>query len=120
MDDFYGYGSYGPQRSIPYNNEYNNDYNAQRLDGSRQYEYHVDPSLPSFMSSYSVPASGTSQNRIYGQPLVDLSRATQHNIDRLKTKLVMMDPCYEFGIENWHSDKRKGGFVFPNFNSLPD
>ncbi len=79
-------------------------------ENSRSYNYHVDEDLPSYMQAYSVPSGYyTKGNRIYGEGLVNLSKQTQYNLDKLKQKLVQIDPCYAFGLEHWHPDRGKVG-----------
>ena len=48
---------------------------------------------------------------IYGEAIMSLSRRTQQNLKELQQKLIQHDPCYEYGMEHWHtSDAIKGGW----------
>ena len=52
----------------------------------------------------------TSINPLYGPVISSLGKQSEYNMDRLKQKLSKGDPCYEFGVEHWHSgDRREQG-----------
>ena len=65
------------------------------------YNYCFNPDHP--LSGYSLPKGAS----LYSNSLTELSQRTEANLHRLREALVAKDPCYEYGVEHWHPDRRK-------------
>ena len=65
------------------------------------YNYCFNPDHP--LSGYSLPKGAS----LYSNSLTELSQRTEANLHRLRETLVAKDPCYEYGVEYWHPDRRK-------------
>lgn len=82
---------------------------------SYNYNYTTGTSYPKKQpyngtEGYAVPK----RNQIYSTGLMNLTRRTTRNLEILKDKLIRADPCYEYGMEHWHSSARPHGTVHLN------
>ena len=50
-----------------------------------------------------------SKNQLYGDSLLSISRHANANMDRVKQKLMLIDPCRAYGLEHWHPENSKYG-----------
>ena len=56
-----------------------------------------------------VPDPRPPRNQIYSTTLQNLTKQTTHNLEVLKAKLIAADPCYQFGPEHWHPNRKWEG-----------
>ncbi|CAH1791204.1 unnamed protein product [Owenia fusiformis] len=49
---------------------------------------------------------GPVRPKLYSETLDKLSWKTKQNLELLKGRVTRIDPCYEYGIEHWHPDRR--------------
>lgn len=58
-------------------------------------------------------------NTLYGAGLLALDKRTHANLERLRQKLVQLDPCYAFGLEHWPSGNHKRNGEAQSITCLP-
>ncbi|XP_067681544.1 lipoxygenase homology domain-containing protein 1-like [Haliotis asinina] len=50
--------------------------------------------------------AGPINTKLYGDGLQNLCRNTSNNMRRIKSSMMRLDPCLDYGSENWHRDSR--------------